>query len=90
MNGLKGMEKSFTVSGENAGLHILLQDRRGRNEEELVGAAAKAGVRVYGLSEFCVGEMAPQWKADTVALGYASLRMEQIEEGMKRLRDAWA
>ncbi len=90
LNGLKGMEKSFTVSGENAGLHILLQDRRGRNEEELVGAAAKAGVRVYGLSEFCVGEMAPQWKADTVALGYASLRMEQIEEGMKRLRDAWA
>ncbi len=90
LNGLKGMEKSFTVSGENAGLHILLQDRRGRNEEELVGVAAKAGVRVYGLSEFCVGEMAPQWKADTVALGYASLRMEQIEEGMKRLRDAWA
>lgn len=89
LNGLKGMEKDFAVSGENAGLHILLQDRRGRSEENLVGAAAEAGVRVYGLSEFCVGEMAPQWKRDTVVLGYASLGKEQIAEGMERLESAW-
>ena len=40
LNGLKGMEAGFVVSGENAGLHILLQDRKGRGEEELVKAAA--------------------------------------------------
>lgn len=89
LNGLKGMEKDFAVSGENAGLHILLQNRRGRSEENLVGAAAEAGVRVYGLSEFCVGEMAPQWKRDTVVLGYASLGKEQIAEGMERLESVW-
>lgn len=89
LNGLKGMEKGFAVSGENAGLHILLQDKRGRREDELVRAAAETGVRVYGLSEFCVGEMAPQWKGDTIVLGYASLRKEQIEEGMKRLVSVW-
>ncbi len=89
LNGLKGMEAGFVVSGENAGLHILLQDRKGRGEEELVKAAAAAGVRVYGLSEFCVGEMAPQWKRDTIVLGYASLGKEEIAEGMKRLKNVW-
>lgn len=89
LNGLKGMEKDFSVSGENAGLHILLQDRRGRSEKELVKAAAGMGVRVYGLSEFCVGEMAPQWKMDTVILGYAAMQKEQIAEGMRRLRCVW-
>ena len=90
LDGWKGMERNFTVSGEDAGLHILLQDKRGRSEKELTDAAAKVGVRVYGLSEFCVGEIAPQWKADTVILGYASLKNEQIKEGMERLRSVWA
>lgn len=89
LDGLRGMEKAFDVSGENAGLHILLQDKRGRSEKELSDAAAKEGVRVYGLSEFCVGEIAPQWKADTVILGYASLSREQIREGAKRLKRVW-
>ena len=90
LDGWKGMERKFTVAGEDAGLHILLQDKRGRSEKELTDAAAKVGVRVYGLSEFCVGEIAPQWKADTVILGYASLKNEQIKEGMERLRSVWA
>ncbi len=89
LNGLKGMEKRFMISGENAGLHILLQDKTGTEERELTKAAADAGVRVYGLSEFCVGEIAPLWKADTVILGYASLGKEQIAEGLRRLWDAW-
>lgn len=89
LNGLKGMEKNFVISGADAGLHILLQDRSGRKEWELTKAAADAGVRVYGLSEFCVGEIAPQWKADTVIMGYASLEKEQIAEGLRRLRDVW-
>ena len=86
---LKGMEKSFSILGENAGLHILLRDKLGRSEKELTGAAAAAGVRVYGLSEFCVGEIAPGWKGETVILGYASLSREEIKEGLQRLRKAW-
>lgn len=89
LSGLKGMEKRFAVSGENAGLHILMQDKTGRKEKELTQAAAGMGVRVYGLSEFCVGEIAPRWKMDTVVLGYAALNKEQIREGMERLRKVW-
>lgn len=49
---LRDWAQDFVVSGENAGLHILLADRRGRDEERLVTAAAKADVKVYGMSAF--------------------------------------
>ena len=56
MEELKPFLKDFMLSGENAGLHVLLTDRRGRREEELKESAARAGVRVYGLSEAWMGQ----------------------------------
>lgn len=89
LRGLKEMEEDFLITGEDAGLHLLLQSRSGQSEEQLVKAAREAGVRVYGLSEFCVGELPTDWNADTVILGYASLSHEQLTEGVKRLKKAW-
>lgn len=86
---LKDMEKDFAISGDTAGLHVLLQSRNGWREQELVERARQADVKVYGMSEFCVGQLPEDWRADTVILGYASLSKEQITEGMKRLRQAW-
>lgn len=86
---LKGMEKEFVISGEAAGLHLVLQSRKGISEQQLVERAGEVGVKVYGMSEFCVGELPADWSADTVILGYASLRKEQITEGVERLRQAW-
>lgn len=54
---LKPFETAFTISGENAGLHLLLTDKRGRTEEELKASAAKQGIRVYGMREFCMENM---------------------------------
>lgn len=45
-------EADFVLSGENAGLHVLLTDRKGRTEEGLVRAAAEADVKVYGMGAF--------------------------------------
>lgn len=89
LNELRGMEKQFEISGENAGLHLLLRDKQGRSEEELVRQAKAAGVKVYGMSEFCVGAIPPYWNEDTVVLGYASLSKEQICKGMELLRQVW-
>lgn len=89
LNELRGMEKQFEISGENAGLHLLLRDKQGRSEEELVRQAKAAGVKVYGMSEFCVGAIPPYWNEDTVVLGYASLSREQICKGMELLRQVW-
>ncbi len=76
------LSESFTVSGEYAGIHILLKSRRGHTEEELIQAAGSVGVRVYGLSEFDIGKQ-EQGKEETgtVLLGYASLGKEEIERG---------
>ncbi len=86
---LKGMEKAFVISGEGAGLHLLVRSRKGCSEQQLAQKAMEAGVKVYGMSDFCVGQLPENWSADTVILGYASLSREQIVEGMERLRQAW-
>lgn len=44
------------VSGENAGVHILLGFLNGMSEEEAVRRAAEQKVRVYGLTDSCVQE----------------------------------
>ena len=89
---LKEFQKDFVLSGENAGLHILLTDRQGRTEEELIAAAAAAGVRVYGMKGALVQplslEQEKAWKA-TILLGFGGLTQEEIVKGISLLRKAW-
>ena len=61
---LKPFRSAFTVSGENAGLHLLLTSKNGLSEREMVQRAAGQGVRVYGLSH-CMREEAAdgEWSA---------------------------
>lgn len=89
---LKPFLKNFSLTGENAGLHVLLTDKRGRSEAELKEAAARAGVRVYGISEALV-EKKDDWDCGkapaTVLLGFGGLTAEQIKSGMALLKAAW-
>ena len=50
VEGLSG----FSLSGEMAGVHLLVTDRKGRSEEELIQRAEEAGVKVYGISAYRV------------------------------------
>ena len=70
---LEPLEGAFSVSGEYAGIHILLKSREELSEEEMVARAAEKGVRVYGLSEFDIRTRKEEKEAGTVLLGYASL-----------------
>lgn len=83
----KRLEEKFRISGENAGLHILLKSKEGIKEAELVERAAKAGVKVYGLSEGYITEQKPE--TYTVMLGYGGLTEQEIKEGMEKLYKAW-
>ena len=47
---LKEIDADFTVSGENAGVHLLLHFHNGKTEEEMIRSAAEKNVKVYGLS----------------------------------------
>lgn len=89
---LRPFLKAFTLSGEHAGLHLLLHCKdRSMTESELLRRAAKQGVRVYGLSDFLIGEDtdAAYGERATVLLGYGGLEREEIKEGMAKLKQAW-
>ena len=86
LSGLGPFRKKFLVSGENAGLHLVLTAREDCDEEELVRLAAGQGVRVYGMSQ---GIEKPSAKSASVLLGFGGLTGGQIAEGLKRLRKAW-
>ncbi len=84
MNELKDLG-DFSISGENAGLHLLLTGAR--EERELIDLAAKQGVRVYGLSDYYITDTERQHR--TVVLGYANMTEEEIKKGAARLKEAW-
>ncbi len=83
---LQPLQDRFAVSGENAGLHLLLTSRSGVPEGELVRKAASQQVRVYGLSESMVEDAAD---SATVLLGFGGLSEEKIREGAELLRRVW-
>lgn len=89
---LRPLLRDFSLSGENAGLHVLLTDQRGRSEAELKAMAAQRGVRVYGISEALVEQKAEakqEREGATVLLGFGGLTQEQIRKGTALLQEAW-
>ncbi len=84
-------EKEFALSGENAGLHILLTSRSRIPEQELLDTARKHHVRVYGISDACMGHQNHSGKSlpGKVLLGYGALDQSELEQGMAELRNAW-
>ena len=84
---LRPMADICTISGENAGVHLLLTFQNGMTEEELIDRAAREDIRVYGLSDYRIKENCKE-KA-TILLGYANLTEEQIRKAARLLRDCW-
>lgn len=84
---LKLLRKDFEISGEDAGLHLLITDKRGRDEKILVEKAKKVGVRVYGLSSFNINIEIK--RPATILIGYAEINEKEIEIGVRELVDCW-
>ena len=78
--------KNVTISGENAGLHLLLHYQGEKTEKELLHLAAEKGIRVYGMSDAYIGRLPENWQP-TLILGYAGLHEEEIETGIRILSD---
>ncbi len=90
LDGLKPFLGQFDLSGENAGLHLLLTDRVGRSEKEIVDAARRQGVKVYGLSVSACGAAVPEAVCRaTVLIGFGGLTEDEIRDGLERLAAAW-
>ena len=78
----------FMVSGENAGVHLLLHFFFFISEEELIGLAARKGVKVYGLSEYYV-EGSREREEAVILLGYANMNEDKIKDAVNLLKEAW-
>lgn len=85
---LKEMGTDFSISGENAGVHLLLHFGSDRTEEKMIRLAAANGVRVYGLSEYYVDGASPSENA-VILLGYANMDEKKIKEAVHLLKKAW-
>lgn len=89
---LDPIAKSFEITGENAGLHLLLSSKEGITEEELLLAAQKEGIRLYGISDACMeGRSTPEKPFhNTVLLGYGAMEKQELEKGIQALKKAWS
>lgn len=88
LSAIRPLENSFHIQGEYAGLHILLTDKKGRGEQELLRLAENAGVRVYGISGYYIHPEHNQ-RPNTVVIGYANLSETEIAKGAARLVKCW-
>jgi GntR family transcriptional regulator/MocR family aminotransferase len=65
------------VYGDHAGLHVLVQIRTEKKEAEICDLAGKQGIRIYGISEYVVPEMASNGYENTKYSKY-SIESEKI------------
>ncbi|MBQ7066692.1 MAG: PLP-dependent aminotransferase family protein [Lachnospiraceae bacterium] len=97
LEALKPFSHRFQISGENAGLHIVLSAKENKvTEEQLVEKAALAKVKVYGMSNYetrCEKEALSEKNKKNQAkilIGYAGLSEKEIEDALSILERAWA
>ena len=83
---LRPLMDKFSISGENAGLHLVLTAKTGVSEAELIETAAQKGVHVYGMSDSLVRESGGR---ASILLGFGGLSEDEIIQGTEALIEAW-
>ena len=75
-----------STSGSGGGIHLLIHVPR-LSEEALIARAAAEGIRLRGLSSYCIAAAA---QSSTLVAGYGGLRDDRIPEAAERLKRAWS
>lgn len=89
LNECKAFEKHFTITGDNAGIHILLTAKFQITEEELITTAKSYGVKIYPLSNYYISTSKKIKTYPTIIIGYANIRNDHIIAGLQQLKKAW-
>lgn len=84
---LKPLLHACTISGEHAGVHLLLNFHNGMTEDELVRLAEAEDIRVYAMSSYKIRQ--EQSENPVILLGYANMTEEQIKEAVGILKKCW-
>ena len=89
LKNLKDMTSICKVFGENAGVHLLLQLKKGVTEEKAVDLAKEAGIKIYPLHQYYV-DQEQERRMEAVLLGYATMEEGLIQKAMEVLKNAWS
>lgn len=91
LNGLKKLPDYCHITGERAGVHLLVQFQNGMSESEIIHQAKEQRVKVYPLSKYDIGDKNNNLRTQnpTVILGYATLSEPQLEKAVENLLKAW-
>lgn len=81
---LRGID-GVHVSADDAGLHFMISHDR-LTEKELIARAARCGISLNGLSEYCHSAEPAQ---SAVVMGFAGLRDDQVPALAALLKKAW-
>lgn len=84
---LKPLSGVCRITGEHAGVHLLLAFGENEQEEALIRRAADRDIRVYGLGDYQIGNRSQE--PPTILLGYANLTEAQIREAAQILTEIW-
>ncbi|MET1013854.1 MAG: PLP-dependent aminotransferase family protein [Paenisporosarcina sp.] len=76
------------ISGEQAGMHIVLTVDLNKTDKELVNLAMKKGIRVYARSEYMMTPNIESTKPQ-ILLGFGGFSEPEIEEAIQSLMHAW-
>jgi len=78
--------QQLTIIGEQSGLYILVKVHLNHSEEELIERASLYGVKVYPTSIYFINNHSDE---PILKLGFSNLTCEEIQEGVKLLKEAW-
>lgn len=83
ISNLKPLLNQYYISGENAGVHLLLKSKYGTKESELIERAESRSLKVYGLSRYHIGKICED--SSTILLGYANMEEKEIVYAVREL-----
>lgn len=82
----KQFQQHISIIGEQSGLYVLAKIHQKRSEEWFIERAASYGVKVYPTSIYFIHNHSNE---PIIKLGFSNLSCEEINEGVKLLKQAW-
>ena len=87
VNMLQKYQEKIAISGEKAGLHLLLTFPKNKSEHKLIETARIASIRVCGLSTFFHEDYITTNPG--IVLGFGVMSNEKLYVGLKKLINCW-
>ncbi|ANU20828.1 GntR family transcriptional regulator [Planococcus plakortidis] len=87
MQALSPYQPIVTVSGEQAGMHVVLTIDTERTEQNLVSLASDAGIRVFAMQNYDL--LKQRSTLPKIVLGFGGLNEVEIQQGVEQLMHSW-